>query len=142
MQIGELARRGGVTVQTVRFYERRGLLPPPIRADSGYRIYGEQEVRRLYFIRQAKTLGFTLDEIRDILGMRERGKCPCSDVVAMGERRLRDVARQIRHLSKFRAELASALRTWKRSEKKLSANAFCPLIERTIKTPRSGSTAG
>ena len=67
MQIGDLARRGGVSIQTVRYYERCGLLPKPERKPSRYRIYGENDVYRLQFIRHAKTLGFTLDEIKHIL---------------------------------------------------------------------------
>ena len=65
MQIGELAKRSAVTVQTVRFYERLRLLPEPQRKDSGYRVYSEPDLKRLLFVRQAKSLGFSLDEIRD-----------------------------------------------------------------------------
>src|SRR5438552_11453619 len=67
MQIGELAKRGGVSIQTVRYYERCGLLPKPERKPSRYRIYGEKDVHRLQFIRHAKALGFTLDEIKHVL---------------------------------------------------------------------------
>ena len=62
MQIGELAKSAGVTVQTIRFYERKGLLPSPPRKESGYRIYDEADLRRLQFVRQVKRLGFSLDE--------------------------------------------------------------------------------
>jgi DNA-binding transcriptional MerR regulator len=65
MWIGELAKQGGVTVQTVRFYERKNLLPPPGRRPSGYHIYSGDDLHRLRFIRQAKVLGFSLDEIRE-----------------------------------------------------------------------------
>ena len=143
MQIGEIAKRSGVSVQTVRFYERSGLLPEPERRESGYRNYSEQDLRRLRFIRQAKTLGFSLAEIREVLRMREQGQCPCVDVINMAERHLRDVQEQIRRLESFKAELTAALRRWKRSgEKKLSADAFCTLIERAIdgtKEPRGES---
>lgn len=133
MQIGELAKRGSVNVQTVRFYERNGLLPEPERRDSGYRNYSEQDLHRLRFIRQAKALGFSLTEIREVLQMRERGQCPCLDVISMAERHLRETERQLQELEKFRGELVRALRQWKKSgEEKLSAEAFCTLIERTM----------
>jgi DNA-binding transcriptional MerR regulator len=133
VQIGELAKRGSVNVQTVRFYERNGLLPEPERRDSGYRNYSEQDLHRLRFIRQAKALGFSLTEIREVLQMRERGQCPCVDVISMAERHLRETERQLQELEKFRGELVRALRQWKKSgEEKLSAEAFCTLIERTM----------
>jgi len=133
MQIGELAEKGDVTVQTVRFYERQGLLPNPPRKDFGYRDYREADLRRLLFIRQAKALGFSLPEIRDILRMRERGQSPCGSVLATAERHLQNVERQIRQLSRFRDELRGAIREWKRSgDQQLSADAFCVLIENTM----------
>lgn len=137
MQIGELAKRSGVTVQTVRFYERLSLLPEPQRKDSGYRIYSGSDLKRLQFVRQAKSLGFSLEEIRDILRMRERGHCPCGEVVSTAERHLRAVEEQIRQLSKFRDGLTRAVEQWKRSGKQtLSADAFCVLIERTVESKR------
>jgi DNA-binding transcriptional MerR regulator len=134
MQIATLAKHGVVTVQTVRFYERRGLLRDPQRKESGYRVYGEEDLRRLRFIRQAKSLGFSLDEIRQFLRMREQGLCPCTDVIKIGERHLRDVEVQIARLTSFRNELHRAVRKWKKSGKqKIEAGAFCALIERTMK---------
>lgn len=133
MQIGQLADEAGVTVQTVRFYERKRLLPEPVRKESGYRIYSPNDLRRLRFIRQAKALGFSLDEIGDILKMRSRGECPCADVIAIAQRHLRDVEHQLETLTKFRDELRRAVRTWKRSgQQTLSADAICTLIERTM----------
>ncbi len=133
MQIGEFAEKGGVTVQTIRFYERRGLLPKPPRRESGYRVYGDADLRRLLFIRQAKALGFSLDEIREILRMRERGQLPCAKVLRVAEQHLKTIERQVRQLSQFRDELRRAVRQWKRSEQQqLSADAFCALIENTM----------
>jgi DNA-binding transcriptional MerR regulator len=76
MQIGEMAKKAGVSVQTVRFYEHRGLLSDPGRKASGYRIYSDRDLRRLLFIRQAKDLGFSLQEIRRILHLRDGGQWP------------------------------------------------------------------
>lgn len=67
MQIGELAKQAGVCIQTIRFYERRKLLPEPARTESGYRQYRPDELKGLQFVRQTKALGFSLDEIRDII---------------------------------------------------------------------------
>ncbi|GAC1434212.1 MAG: hypothetical protein NVS9B5_20820 [Terriglobales bacterium] len=133
MQIGELAHQAGVTVQTVRFYERRNLLPEPARTESGFRKYGNQELRQLQFIRQAKSLGFTLGEIREIIQSRGRGDCPCKDVIAIAERHLRDVSEQIQKLENFKQELNRSIKQWKKAGKqKLSAGVICTLIERTI----------
>ncbi len=143
MQIGELAEQAGVSVQTVRFYERRKLLPEPPRTHSGYREYGEQELKQLRFIRQAKGLGFTLDEIREIIRSRGRGQCPCTDVIAIAERHLRDVNQQIETLEKFKNELTTAVRQWKRAGKQnVAAGAICTLIERTMDSRHARKSNG
>jgi len=135
MQIGELAQQAGVSVQTVRFYERRQLLPEPARKESGFREYSESELKQLRFIRQAKALGFSLDEIRDIIRSRRRGQCPCTDVIAIAERHLHDVTEQIQKLHEFKEELSRAIKRWKRAGKPtLSAGEICALIERTMET--------
>src|SRR5256886_5913188 len=140
MQIGELAKRAHVTVQTVRFYERLKLLPDPQRKDSGYRIYSEPDLKRLLFVRQAKSLGFSLDEIRDILRMRERGHCPCGEVITIAERHLRAVEQQLHNLSKFRDGLSRAVKQWKKScSQTLSADAICALIERMLDSCKPAS---
>lgn len=140
MKIGELARQASLKVETLRFYERQGLLPSPARTESGYRQYGADDLRRLRFIQQAKSFGFSLREIKDVLRARERGECPCADVVAIAEQHLRDTNEQISRLTLFRAELSKALRTWKRKKpNKLSRGALCVLIERTM--DRTAATA-
>src|ERR1700741_4507457 len=76
LTIGTVAKRAGVPIDTIRYYEREGLLPEPLRRASGYRSYNESAISRLRFIRRAKDLGFTLDEIRDLLALsadRHRG---------------------------------------------------------------------
>lgn len=133
MQIGKLADQAGVNVQTVRFYERQGLLNTPQRKDSGYRIYSEEDLKRLCFIRHAKSLGFLLKEISEILQMRESGECPCSGVLDMAERHLDEIELQIQQLTRFQDKLRRAVKQWKRSGKQtLSAGAFCALIESTM----------
>jgi DNA-binding transcriptional MerR regulator len=135
MQIGELAKQSGVTIQTVRFYERLKLLPEPQRKDSGYRVYSEPDFKRLLFVRQAKSFGFSLQEIRDILRTRERGHCPCGEVIGIAERHLRSVEQQITQLSKFRDGLNRAVKRWKKSGKQtISADAICVLIEQSLES--------
>jgi len=134
MQIGKIAEKCSVSVQTVRFYERNGLLPDPPRKESGYRVYGDADLKRLLFIRQAKALGFSLQEIREILRLRERGQCPCGSVLRLAERHLHNVERQLLQLSTFRDELSRAVMRWKRSGKpQVSADTFCILIENTMR---------
>lgn len=133
MKIGELAEQAAVNIQTVRFYERQGLLPEPPRRESGYRIYGSGDLHRLRFIRQAKVLGFSLKEIATILQMRERGRCPCGEVTRIGQRHLEELGAQIQRLRGFHAELSRAVKAWKRMDnQKVSADAICVLIERTM----------
>lgn len=105
MTIGALARAAGVGVDTVRFYEREGLLPQPARRASGYRQYTAATVQRLRFIRRAKELGFSLDEIRDLLALsadRERG---VSGVRQRAEARAAEVERRIRELRRMQRGL-------------------------------------
>ena len=138
MQIGQLAKETGVSVQTVRFYERQKLLPEPSRKDSGYRIYGPEHVKRLQFVLQSKGLGFSLAEIREILQMRECGHCPCDDVVGFAEKHLKEVQRHIGELTRFEDQLTRALRQWRRKgDRNVSADAICVLIERTMETGKA-----
>src|SRR5437879_4159825 len=133
MQIGQLAKQTGLSIQTVRFYERQKLLPEAARKESGYRIYSSEHVKRLRFVLQAKALGFSLAEIREILQMRERGQCPCNDVVGFAEKHLKETRRQIADLTRFENQLTRALRQWRaKAERYVSADAICVLIERTM----------
>ena len=105
MKIGELAATADVGVETVRFYERRGLLEEPPRLASGYRMYDQEAVSRLQFIRRAKVLGFTLEEIRDLLALREDAASNRSEVRARARAKVDDVDQRIRDLLRIRAAL-------------------------------------
>lgn len=105
LTIGNVARRAGVGIDTIRYYEREGLLPPPQRRASGYRDYGLDMVERLRFIRRAKDLGFTLEEIRELLALstdRERG---VQSVKQRAQVRLDQVNQRIRELQRMRRGL-------------------------------------
>lgn len=128
--IGELARAAGVSVYTVRYYERLGLLPTAQRSEAGYRVYSAQAVERLRFIQQAQALGFSLGEIKEILRLRYARQSPCECVRALLSRKLKDVERQMRELHRFRRLLHRTLarsRTLPRLPHE--ASALCPIIE-------------
>jgi MerR family copper efflux transcriptional regulator len=102
MKIGELARRTGVAIDTVRYYERQGLLPEPERRPSGYRSYGPDDVTRLHFIRRAKSLGFTLQEIAELLALSSRREDDMGSLKAAAQHRLADVEAKLAELARIR----------------------------------------
>lgn len=106
MRIGELAERGGVTAKTVRYYESIGLLTEPPRTAAGYRVYGDDDVRRLRFVRDAQATGLTLSEIRSVLELKDSGAGSCEHTQALLWRHLDDLDDQIRRLTAARADLA------------------------------------
>src|SRR5207245_11222249 len=97
---GQLARRGGVGVETVRFYERQGLLEEPARKESGYRQYEEDVVARLRFIRRAKELGFSLKEINELLALRVDPDTTCAEVRTKAQAKIADVEQKIEALQR------------------------------------------
>lgn len=102
--IGKLAQRAGVRVDTVRFYERLGLLPPARRSSSGYRLYGEDAAQRLKFIRRAKALGFSLEDAAELLALAKGGSR--TKVRALAQERLTQIETNIRELNALREALA------------------------------------
>jgi len=105
MKTGELARMAGVPIDTVRYYERQGLLPTPSRTASGYRQYGHDDVGRLRFVRRAKALGFTLEEIRDLLGLSARREADMAGMKAAAIQKLADIDDKLAELQRIRAGL-------------------------------------
>jgi MerR family transcriptional regulator, copper efflux regulator len=106
LTIGRLAERAGVGVETIRFYERRGLIPEPRRTASGYRQYPSGEVSRLRFIRRAQELGFSLAEIRELLSLRLDSASDCSAVRERAERKIETIDAKIRDLRRVKNALA------------------------------------
>jgi len=102
MHIGRLAAQANVSVDTVRYYERAELLPSPSRTASGYRTYPAVTVERLRFIRRAKDLGFSLDEIRDLLALSDQRGTGVSEIREIAARRLADVETRLMELSRLR----------------------------------------
>lgn len=106
MRIGQLAGRLGLNPKTVRFYEEIGVMPTPARAaPSGYRDYTEADVERLQFIKRAQTIGFSLDEIREVLAFRDRGEAPCPYVRQQLGAKAAAIDEQLAELERLRAEL-------------------------------------
>jgi len=101
MKIGELSRASGVSIDTIRYYEQRGLIPEAARTQSGYRQYTSGDVVRLRFIVQAKALGFTLEEIAQLTALRAAGRS-CADVRAVAEAKAAEIGERIHQLSRMR----------------------------------------
>ena len=128
--IGKVATAAGVSVPSVRYYERLALLPPARRTESGYRIYAEDTVERLRFIRQAQALGFRLDEIKEIMRLRFAGQSPCDCVQKMLGQKLREVEREMTRLQKFRRVLRKTLvRANQLPRLPHKASTLCPIIQ-------------
>jgi MerR family transcriptional regulator, copper efflux regulator len=102
MHISQLAKRAGVSIDTVRYYERHDILPLPKRQASGYRQYGEQDVARLRFVRRAKGLGFTLVEIRELLALSSRREDDMAGLKSTATEKLADVERKLAELERIR----------------------------------------
>ncbi len=112
MQSGELARLIGVSTDTLRHYERLGLLPKPPRTDGGYRVYPANSLDRVRLIRRALGIGFSLSELTTILKMRDGGEAPCGRVRAMAESKLQQIKQQIQDLSEMRDQIEVMLKDW------------------------------
>jgi MerR family copper efflux transcriptional regulator len=114
LRSGELARLVGVSRDTLHYYEKRGLLLPPLRSAKNYRLYPEATVGRIRLIRGALAIGFSTEELARILRQRDRGCAPCHEVSELAGAKLAQLDRQIAELTALRATLARSLRAWKR----------------------------
>ncbi|HWB51266.1 MAG: helix-turn-helix domain-containing protein [Caulobacter sp.] len=121
--IGELSRRTGCNIETIRYYERIGLMPAPPRRGR-YRSYGADDVGRLGFVRRARELGFTLDEVRALLGLAGGGHASCAEVRNLAASHLKDVRTRIADLKRMERVLADSVRACDAGQ-----DPGCPLIE-------------
>lgn len=110
--IGELAERTGVPAPTIRYYESLGLLRPPARSNAGYRRYSDDAVQELTFIRKAQALGFSLDEIAEVLKLTRAGRTPCDRVLSLARQHLIALDERIGQLQHFRNQLAREVEKW------------------------------
>ena len=126
-KIGEVSRQSGVGIETLRFYEKSGLVDRPSRTASGYRVYDGSILERLAFIKKAQMLGFSLDEIRELIDHKRAGENPCGHVRAKVKGRLQDLDERIRQMMLYRDELAAELKQWEKKGE--SEGHVCGLIE-------------
>jgi|SRR5579859_446482 len=131
MQIGIVAKKIGLSVDAIRFYERNGLLPRPPRTDGGFRRYGENDVETLAFIRRVQGLGFKLSEIHGLLQLRGKRLQPCAPVQRRVQVKLADVQQKLKDLHKLERELRSALRRCNRELRK--RDGHCPILSEKTK---------
>ena len=135
MKIGELAKATGLTAKTIRYYESLRLLDDPRRAESGYRLYGREDAERLEFIKQAKHLGLSLEEIREVLTLHEQRQVPCVHVLALLDQKLAQVDTLMAGLAEFRRELASLREDSQARLAQLPEGArICGIVERGFHT--------
>jgi len=124
LTIGELSRRTTVNIETIRYYERIGLLPRSPRTGGGHRVFGTESYRTLAFIKRSRELGFSLEDIRTLLSLRD-SQGACMDVKVVAERHLQDVRVKMQDLAKLEAVLADAIARCPNDK-----STDCPVLER------------
>jgi len=129
LRAGELARAAGVSTDTLRHYERKGVLPKPRRSPNGYREYASESLARVLLVRRALAFGFTLDELARVLRARERGGAPCREVRALAAEKLSGVEARLRELASLRDELRATLDEWDSRLSKTAAGERARLLE-------------
>ena len=131
LKIGELAQQTGLAVGTLRYYSDLGLLQPVARGDNGYRYYSQNASRQVEFIKKAQAIGFTLEEIKTILDVRDRGERPCSLVQGLLDNKIEQLEIQIKKMSLFKQELEEYRTSWINNPNPESdSQEVCPLISR------------
>lgn len=135
LPIGQLSARAAVNLETVRYYEKIGLLPAPPRTPGGHRQYGEEHVKRLIFVRRARELGFTLDEVRALLRLAEERERSCAKVRAVAAKHLTDVRAKIADLRRMERVLTETVARCGNGTR-----PDCPLLETLFRDARAGET--
>ena len=122
LTIGAFAKAAGVNVETIRFYQRKGLLPEPDKPYGGIRRYGEADVTRVRFVKSAQRLGFSLDEVAELLRLEDGTHC--KEASTLAEHKLKDVREKLADLTRLEAALSGLLRSCRATK----GNVSCPLI--------------
>ena len=128
LKIGQVSKQTGVAVGALRYYERLGLLRSK-RAHNGYRTYSPAAVHQVQFIKKAQALGFSLEEIGEVLNLHERGDTPCGLVQSLLQEKIDQLERQIRQMTEFKAELEDYRDRWASNQPQPAPGDICPLIE-------------
>jgi DNA-binding transcriptional MerR regulator len=142
VHIGKAAKQAGVSVDTIRFYQKLGLIKGATRSSGGYRLFSGEQIRDLQFVRHAQELGFSLTEVGGLLALRQKYHA-CSDVQSMLKHKLADVRGKIKNLGRLEAELTGALRNCNRElrlKRDIKHEDCCPLLTRLDRM--NGSTSG
>lgn len=129
LKIGEVSKLSGIGIEALRFYERSGLLGHPARTMSGYRLYDEGVLERLAFIKRAQVLGFSLEEIKQIIAEKQAGQSPCAEVREIVRGRLQELDERMKEMRRYRKELGAALVEWDKAG--AIEGHICGLIEGT-----------
>ncbi len=134
IQIGEVAKRTALSVDAIRFYERRHLLPKAIRSPGGFRLYTADDIEQVHFIRQMHELGFSLREIGELIDLRMRKIAACESVRELLKHKVADVRARVRELQKLESELRADLRKCNKELKRRQRHAAsaCPVLEQVI----------
>jgi len=133
ISIGELSKLSGVNIETIRYYERIKMLPPPSRTANGRRVYGPSEKRTLAFIRRSRDLGFTLEEVRALLALGGPERAPCADVHKIASAHLANVRKKLSDLVKLESILAETV-----AQCSDGATPDCPVLD-ILDAGRSGN---
>ena len=131
--IGALSKHTGTNIETIRYYERIGLLPAPARSSGGYRLYGAGHFKRLNFIRRARMLGFSIGEVRTLLRLADERKQPCAEVRVVAEAHLSDVRAKIADLEAMERVLEETVARCAKG-----TGSYCPMIEALYQESASG----
>ncbi|MBI2455716.1 MAG: helix-turn-helix domain-containing protein [candidate division NC10 bacterium] len=134
LAIGTLSKHTGTNVETIRYYERVRLLPAPPRSAGGYRLYGAGHLKRLSFIRRARALGFSLEEVRTLLALADERKRPCAEVRVVAEAHLKDVRRKIADLEAMERVLKETVARCAKG-----TGSHCPVIDALSREPVTAS---
>lgn len=131
LKIGDVSAKSGLPVKTIRYYEEIGLLTPDVeRSSSGYRLFQDNVLNRLAFIKRAQSLGLSLSEIHDILNVHDKGELPCGEVKARLQAKVDAIAEQIQALETLKSELQGLLSGWQEQPPaELAAQTICPNLQ-------------
>ena len=146
VHIGEAAKLIGVSVDTIRFYQKLGLLEAPARSDGGYRLFEGEQIHDLRFVRHAQELGFSLSEVKELLALRQKPHA-CADAQSMLKTKLATVGEKMESLARLETELRLALRRCNRElrlERGVKHEDYCPLLTRLDRNDeaRKGRASG
>ena len=135
MQIQAVSERSGVSAQTIRYYESLGILPQPQRKPNGYRTYVEEDVERVRFVAGARRLGLSIDDVREILALRDTGEAPCRTILVMLKQKADEIQQRIAELQRLETELRTlhGLGLTFPEEDILGKQCVCHLVREQVK---------